>query len=134
MTPEQVLLVQNSFDKIVPIRATVGALFYGRLFALNPALRPLFTGDMLAQSLKLMAMIELVVDNLHQFDTLLPQVQALGRAHIGYGVRDTDYETVNAALLWALHVSLEEGFSPADEGAWTAAYTTLASTMQAATA
>ncbi|MBC8074890.1 MAG: hemin receptor [Chloroflexales bacterium] len=134
MNPQQVLLVQTSFDNIVPIRATVGALFYRSLFERDPDLRALFKGDMAAQSRKLMAMIEMVVDNLSQFDTLLPPLRALGRAHVGYGVQDAHYEVVGAALLAALRVSLEEGFSAADEAAWAEAYALLASTMKAAAA
>src|SRR5437867_2914842 len=61
ITNEQVALVQASYDKIAPIRATAGALFYRRLFELDPGLRPLFTSDISLQGVKLMAMIELIV-------------------------------------------------------------------------
>jgi len=132
MTPEQITLVQVSFDKIAPIRGSAGALFYRRLFEIDPKLRWLFTGDMTHQSQKLMAMIELIVDNLSRFETLLPQIQALGRAHAGYGVLDEHYDTVCAALLWTLRAGLEEQFDAADEVAWTAAYTMIAETMKAA--
>ncbi len=46
MTPEQITLVQNSFSKVVPIREQAASLFYGRLFELDPSLKPLFKGDM----------------------------------------------------------------------------------------
>jgi hemoglobin-like flavoprotein len=134
MTPEQIILVQSSFDKIAPISATAGALFYQRLFEMDPNLRRLFTGDIRAQGRKLMAMIELVVDNLSQFDALLPRIQALGRDHLSYGVRDEHYDIVGAALLWTLHAGLEEQFTAADAAAWAAAYALLAGTMKAATA
>ena len=49
MTPRQVALVQESFDKIVPIREQAAALFYERLFDLDPSTRPLFRGDMKSQ-------------------------------------------------------------------------------------
>lgn len=129
MTSEQITLVQTSFDKVAPIRATAGELFYRRLFELEPGLRPLFTTDIHLQSRKLMAMLELIVDNLSRFETLRPQVQALGRAHVGYGARDAHYATVEAALLWVLHLSLEEQFTPAVEAAWSRAYALIAGTM-----
>jgi nitric oxide dioxygenase len=132
MTPEQIILVQVSFNKIAPIRASVGALFYRRLFEIDPKLRWLFTGDMDHQSQKLIAMIELIVDNLSQFEILLPHIQALGRAHAGYGVLDEHYDTVLAGLLWTLQAGLEEQFDATDEAAWTAAYTMIAETMKAA--
>ena len=132
MTPEQIHLVQTSFDKLAPVSATAGALFYRRLFELEPDLRFMFTGDIRVQARKLMAMIELVVDNLNQFDTLLPRVTELGRSHVGYGVQAAHYDMVEAALLWMLHTALEEGFTQADEQAWAQAYTVLADTMKAA--
>jgi len=132
ITPEQIALVQLSFDKIAPISATAGALFYRRLFELDPGLRPLFTSDLQLQSRKLMAMIELIVDNLSRFETLRPQVEALGLAHVGYGAQDAHYDTVEAALLWALQLSLEEQFTPAVEAAWGLAYALIAATMRAA--
>jgi hemoglobin-like flavoprotein len=132
MTPEQITRVQISFDKIAPIRATAGALFYRRLFELDPSLRPMFTSDMRAQSRKLMAMIELVVQNLGQLETLLPKVRALGLDHARYGVQDAHYDTVGAALLWTLRAGLEEQFGAEDEEAWGAAYTLLAGAMKSA--
>ena len=36
MTPEQKDLVQASFEKVKPIADTAAALFYGRLFNLDP--------------------------------------------------------------------------------------------------
>jgi hemoglobin-like flavoprotein len=130
--PEQIALVQASFDKVAPIRATAGVLFYRRLFELDPGLRRLFTKDIRLQSAKLMAMLELIVDNLSRFEALRPQVQALGRAHVGYGALDAHYDMVEAALLWTLQLSLEEQFTPADEAAWRVAYALIAEAMKGA--
>jgi hemoglobin-like flavoprotein len=132
MNPDQIARVENSFGKLAPISSTAGALFYRRLFELDPSLRSMFTGDLDIQSRKLMGMIALVVSNLRQFTALLPQVQALGRDHAGYGVQAAHYDTVGAALLWTLHTGLEEQFSAEDEQAWAAAYAMLADAMQAA--
>jgi hypothetical protein len=45
MTPEAQRLVRESFDKVAPIAPAAAAMFYDRLFVLDPALRPLFTGN-----------------------------------------------------------------------------------------
>jgi hemoglobin-like flavoprotein len=79
-----------------------------------------------------MAMLELIVDNLSRFDTLRPQVRALGRAHVGYGALDAHYDLVESALLWALRQSLEEQFTSAAEAAWHVAYALIATTMREA--
>ena len=133
MTPEQITLIQTSFAQVLPIADTAAALFYGRLFELDPSLKPLFKGDMHEQGRKLMTMIRVVVNGLSRLDQLVPAIQELGRRHAGYGVRADHYATVGAALLWTLGQGLGQQFTPEVEAAWAAAYTVLAETMQAAT-
>lgn len=132
MTPEQIVLVQNSFNKVVPIRERAAVLFYGRLFDLDPALKPLFTGDMKQQGLKLMAMIATAVGGLRNLEQIVPAVQALAKRHVGYGVQASHYATVGAALLWTLEQGLGPDFTPEVKEAWTACYGLLATTMQQA--
>ena len=65
MTPEQKDLVQTSFEKVKPIADTAAALFYGRLFNLDPKLERLFKGDLEGQGRKLIHMIGLAVKGLN---------------------------------------------------------------------
>jgi|SRR5262249_33093464 len=134
MTPEQKQLVKESFALVEPIAETAAALFYGRLFELDPSLRPLFRGDIAEQGRKLMQTLAVVVKGLDRLDTLVPAVQALGRRHAAYGVRDAHYATVAAALLWTLERGLGAAFTPPVREAWATAYGLLASVMQAAAA
>jgi hemoglobin-like flavoprotein len=134
MTPKQITLVQTSFAQVTPIADTAAALFYQRLFELNPALRPLFKGDMREQGKKLMLMLKIVVSGLDRLEMIVPAVQELGRRHVVYGVQAAHYDTVGAALLWTLRQGLNETFTPDIEAAWAAAYTLLAETMKAAAA
>lgn len=130
MTPDNQALVRESFAKVVPIAPAAAAMFYDRLFALDPSLRPLFKGDMNEQGRKLMAMIGTAVANLGRLDTILPAVQDLGRRHAGYGVPTASYDTVAAALLWTLEQGLGADFTLATRAAWTEAYTILAGVMK----
>lgn len=123
-------LVQDSWKEVLPIADTAAALFYGRLFALDPELKPLFRGDMKQQGRKLMAMMSVAVHGLGQPETIVPAVQDLGRRHAGYGVKDRHYASVGAALLWTLGQALGETFTPNVENAWSAAYGLLAQTMR----
>jgi hemoglobin-like flavoprotein len=134
MTPEQVFLVQRSWRQVLPIADTAAELFYGKLFSMDPALKPLFKGDMKAQGRKLMAMIGTAVNGLSKLDSLVPAVQDLGRRHVKYGVQDAHYDTVAGALLWTLEQGLGEGFTPDVKAAWTAVYGVLAGTMKDAAA
>ena len=132
MTPEQIALVQTSFAQVLPIADTAAALFYSRLFELDPALKPMFKGDMQEQGRKLMTMLRVVVNGLTRLDQLVPAVQELGRRHARYGVQDRHYDTVGAALLATLHAGLGDAFTPEVAAAWAAAYSLLAETMKAA--
>ena len=134
MSPEDQTLVRESFAKVVPIAPQAAALFYDRLFTLDPSLKPLFTGDLNEQGRKLMAMIGTAVTNLGKLETILPAVQDLGRRHVTYGVRPASYDTVAAALLWTLGQGLGEAFTSQVEAAWTEAYTVLATVMKEAAA
>jgi hemoglobin-like flavoprotein len=134
MTPETQALVRESFAKVAPIAPQAAALFYGRLFELDPTLKPLFKGDMTEQGRKLMTMIGTAVANLNKLDAIVPAVQDLGRRHTSYGVQPQHYATVGSALLWTLGQGLGEAFTPQVEAAWTEVYTVLATVMQDAAA
>jgi len=134
MTTDQVQLVQSTWDQVLPIKEQAAALFYGRLFELDPSLKPLFTTDITEQGRKLMQMITMAVKGLDPPEKLIPVVEDLGRRHVGYGVVDAHYGTVGAALLWTLEQGLGDAFTPEVKGAWTEVYTVLATTMQRAAA
>jgi len=132
LTSTQKTLVQESFARIAPIADAAAALFYGRLFELDPSLQRLFRGDMAEQRKKLMHMLTAAVKGLDHLDRLVPVVQDLGRRHVAYGVKDAHYDTVGAALLWTLEQGLEDAFTPETAEAWATVYTLLATTMKEA--
>ncbi len=129
MTPQQIALVQESWEKVVPIAETAADIFYKTLFELDPALRPLFPDDLAEQKKKLMAMLGRVIPSLHKLDTLLDAVADLGARHAGYGVEPSQYDTVGKALLSTLAAGLGDDFDIQTRHAWTAAYSILAGTM-----
>jgi hemoglobin-like flavoprotein len=134
MTPEQKSLVRESFAKVAPIAPAVAAMFYDRLFELDPSLRPLFRIDMKEQGRKLIAMIVTAVGNLDRLDEIVPAVRDLGKRHAGYGVLDAHYDTIASALLWTFEQRLGSGFTPATKEAWIACYGVLAGVMKAGAA
>jgi len=134
MTPTQKELVQASFAKVAPIAPQAAELFYGRLFELDPALKPLFKGDMTEQGQKLMSTLGVAVGSLDNLDALIPVLQNLGRGHVAYGVQDSHYDTVGAALLWTLEQGLGDDFTPDVKDAWAEVYTIVATVMKEAAA
>lgn len=134
MTPNQIALVRTTFSKVLPIADPVAALFYARLFELDPALRPMFTSDLELQGRKLIQVLAFVVHGLDNLEMLAPALRAIGRRHAGYGVTPEQYETVAAALLYALELGLGPELTSEVRDAWTVAYWLLAETMQAGAA
>lgn len=130
ITPEQIRLVRESWNQVVPIAGKAAELFYGRLFALDPSLQSMFKGDMTEQGQKLMRMIGVAVDNLDRLDEIVPAVQDLGVRHLEYGVKNSQYHTVGEALLWTLGQGLGDAFTADVMNAWADVYGLLASTMQ----
>jgi len=132
LTVHQKTLVQESFAIVAPIADDAAALFYRRLFELDPSLERMFRGDMAEQRRKLMQMLTAAVKGLDRLEQLVPVVQDLGRRHATYGVEDRHYDTVGAALLWTLEKGLGKAFTPETKEAWTTVYGILATTMKQA--
>ena len=130
LTPEQISLVKNSWKQVVPIADQAAVLFYGKLFELDPSLKPMFKGDMTAQGQKLTRMISVAVEGLDNLDDIVPAIQDLGVKHLEYGVKNSQYDTVGESLLWTLGQGLGDAFTTEVMSAWTDVYDLLASTMK----
>jgi len=130
MTPRQIDLIRTSWSAVEPISDAAARLFYDRLFESDPAIKRLFANtDMQAQRGILMQTLALLVSSLDDFELVVPVLEALGRVHAGYGVRQRHYDTVEAALLWALDRGLGEAFDDETADAWATAYSAVASVM-----
>ncbi len=130
MTPEQITLVQESWEKVTPIADTAAELFYGRLFEMAPEVKPYFKGDMKEQGRKLMTMIGTAVNALNNVEAVVPAIQDLGKRHVSYGVKPEDYDSVGAALLWTLEQGLGDAFTAETKEAWATVYGVVATTMK----
>lgn len=132
LTERQKQLVQSSFEKVAPISEIAAELFYNRLFAVEPSVKPLFHGDLKDQGRKLMQMLSVAVHGLDHLDKIVPAIEDLGRRHAKYGVEAHHYTTVGEALIWTLEQGLGEDFTPEMREAWVATYQLVASTATAA--
>ena len=129
MTPEQITLVQSSFERLGPRLPAMATRFYQELFARNPALRPLFTTPMELQKVKFAEKLTEIVRAFPRLDELLGHTRALGARHVGYGVRTADYQVLGDALLAALAAVLGDRFDAPTREAWALAYNLVAETM-----
>jgi hemoglobin-like flavoprotein len=133
MTPAQKKLVRTTWAQVGPVADTAAALFYARLFLIDPSTRPLFrTTNMVQQRKKLLHVIGVAVSGLDRLDALVPVVEDLGRRHATYGVKDEHYESVGAALLWTLEQGLGDAWNAETKAAWSEVYGLLSGIMRRA--
>lgn len=132
LTGHQQQLIRASFETLLPIQEAATALFYERMFALDPRLTTLFKGEMNAHGRKLIGALRTVVDHSHCLGRLVPALRELGRRYDNVGATDRDYDTVAAALIWTLEQELGADFTAETRDAWTACYGVLADEMKAA--
>ena len=130
LSSREVELVQKSWRSVQLVGDTAAEMFYGKLFSVEPGVRPLFKGELRDQGRNLTAMISVVVQKLGSPEKIAVAVRQLGSRHAAYGVRDHHYDSVGLALLWMLEQALGEAFTPEVEAAWKAAYALLAGTMK----
>lgn len=122
LTPSQLALVRVTFEQVVPIADQAAALFYARLFELDPSLRPLFRGDLESQGKKLMSALATVVACADDPERLRATLEPLGQRHVGYGVEERHYATVGTALLDTLEKGLGACFTDEVRAAWATTY------------
>jgi hemoglobin-like flavoprotein len=121
--------VQSTWEIVEGIAPQAAALFYNNLFEADPSLKPLFKGNMDEQGKKLMQMIGAAVGKLRELDTLVPILQGLGKRHAQYGVQESHYATVGAALLKTLEQGLDQAFTPQVSAAWATVYGVMSKVM-----
>jgi hemoglobin-like flavoprotein len=129
ITSRQRDLVRETWQQIVPLQAAASAIFYDRLFQLDPTLRPLFPADLKAQRLKLTGALEFTVAHLGDPERLIPVLQDLGRSHRRLGIGTREFDLVGEALFWALQQGLGTAFTPEVREAWATAYALVSDVM-----
>lgn len=133
MTPAQKDLVQKTWTLVVPIADTATAMFYDRLFEIDPDSKELFENtDLAEQRLKLLQVLSVAIAGLDDLGRLIPIVEDRGRRHAGYGVRDEHYDSVCAALLWTLQKGLGAAWTAEAAAAWAEVYGLLSDVMRRA--
>jgi len=129
VTPEQISLVQSSFQCLGDRRPELVRRFYEELFGRDPALRPLFPADLDGQRARFAAKLAEIVRAIPRLNDLTGLTRALGARHAGYGARAGDYQTVGRSLVAALAATLGDDFDAATRQAWELAYSLIAEIM-----
>jgi methyl-accepting chemotaxis protein len=122
--------LEESFDLVAPHGDELMDVFYTRLFAAAPAVRPLFAGtDLRRQKAMLLAALVLVRKSLRDVGAIVPKLRELGARHVAYGARPEHYPVVAEALVASMAEIAGEAWRPAYGRAWTAALAVVAGAM-----
>ncbi|MEM6699545.1 MAG: globin domain-containing protein [Bacteroidota bacterium] len=128
MTQEEIRLVQESVEEILPYAQEMGELLYQRLFEIAPEVQSLFKTDIVTQSRKLMSILVHIIANLDQLDKLTKEFKDLAAKHHDYRITPEHYRLLKAAFLWTLEQKISD-WNMELENAWRIAYDTLAGAM-----
>jgi hemoglobin-like flavoprotein len=129
MEMKQIQMVKHSWSLVAPIADTAATIFYENLFTMDDELRHMFRGDLTEQKKKLVATLGFVIAKLDKLDDVVGEVKKLGSRHSGYGVKESHYHTVGAALLLTLEQGLGDQWNNDLKNAWVEAYTILSGAM-----
>lgn len=110
-------------------------MFYRRLFAAAPQVRPLFAHvDMKRQQAMLLAALVLLRNSLRDLDAVAPKLRAMGARHVAYGASADAYPLVGEVLIASMAELAGDAWSDDDAAAWAAAYDVVAAVMLAGAA
>jgi hemoglobin-like flavoprotein len=122
--------LEASFDLVAPRGDELMDVFYARLFAAAPGVRPLFAGtDLRRQKGMLLGALVLLRKSLRDLDAIVPTLRELGARHVAYGAEPAHYPVVGAVLIASMAEIAGDAWRPEYERAWTAAFEVVAGAM-----
>ena len=122
--------LEASFDRVAPRGDELVDVFYGRLFAVAPAVRPLFAGtDLKRQKGMLLAALVLVRKSLRDLEAITPRLRDLGARHIRYGALPEHYLLVGQVLIASMAEIAGDEWTGEYELAWAEAYAVVSGAM-----
>jgi hemoglobin-like flavoprotein len=122
--------LETSFDFVAPRGDELMDVFYARLFAAAPAVKPLFAGtDLKKQKTMLLGTLVLLRKSLRDLDAIVPKLRELGARHVAYGARPEHYPVVGEVLIGSMAEIAGEAWRPEHERAWGEAFTIVAGAM-----
>ena len=122
--------LETSFDLVAPRGDELIDLFYARLFAAAPAVRPLFAHtDLRRQKAMLLGTLVLLRKSLRDLDAIVPKLRALGARHVAYGAEPEHYPVVGQVLIESMADVGGSAWRLEYSSAWAAAFDVVAGAM-----
>ena len=122
--------LETSFDLVAPRGEDLIDLFYAKLFAAAPAVRPLFPHtDLRRQKAMLLGTLVLLRKSLRDLDAIVPKLRALGARHVAYGAEPAHYPVVGQVLIESMADVAGAAWRPEYSAEWSAAFDVVAGAM-----
>jgi len=122
--------LETSFDLVAPRGDELMDVFYARLFAAAPAVKPLFAGiDLKKQKTMLLGALVLLRKSLRDLEGIVPKLRELGARHVAYGARPEHYPVVGGVLIASMEEIAGAAWRPEYGDAWCEAYAIVADAM-----
>jgi hemoglobin-like flavoprotein len=122
--------LETSFDLVAPRGDELMDVFYARLFAAAPAVKPLFAAtDLKRQKTMLLGTLVLLRKSLRDLEAIVPKLHDLGARHVTYGAQPEHYPVVAEVLLASLAEIAGPAWTEEYERAWGEALTIVAGAM-----
>jgi len=124
-------VLETSFDLIAPRGDELVDVFYRRLFAAAPSVKPLFAStDMRRQKAMLLSALVLIRKSLRDLDAVVPTLRQLGARHVDYGAKPEHYPVVGAVLIASMEEIAGDAWRTEFTSAWAQAYQVVADRMR----
>jgi hemoglobin-like flavoprotein len=122
--------LETSFDLVAPRGDELMDLFYAKLFATAPAVKPLFARtDLQKQKTILLGTLVLLRKSLRDLNAIVPKLHELGARHVAYGARPEHYPVVGEVLIASMAEIAGTAWTAEYEQAWTKAFGIVAGAM-----
>lgn len=129
LTENQLMLVRETWQKIIPIQEKAAELFFARLIEISPTVKESFAEDMTSQGHDFISLLSHAVDALDDWTVIAPKVVERSRREWNDSTEDKRYDSVAEALLWTLATGMGNDFTDEIEEAWVSAYFLLAANI-----
>jgi hemoglobin-like flavoprotein len=122
--------LETSFDLVAPRGDELMDVFYARLFAAAPAVKPLFARtDLKKQKTMLLGTLVLLRKSLRNLEAIVPKLRELGARHVAYGAAPEHYPVVGGVLIASMEEIAAEAWRPEYGHAWCKAFAIVAGAM-----
>lgn len=128
---EEIAALRMSFLRFITVSDAVSHTLYSKLFAQNPGVREMFSGDPKRQEEKLVHTFAVMLDLIERKPEFESYSSALGDKHRDYGVVPEMYVALRGLLMEALDAHLVPPLTDEERALWARLYDAIAAAMTA---